>query len=118
MGINSQQLGYRLIYTERAFGLDWITTNYSIGSVDAVDAPGFEQATSTADVLPQDHLDIIGVGPDTFDEMEFYAAIIGYMAYIDRRTVIPVRRKPFSPVRDFFPPQPWNSGPVTRWLTP
>jgi hypothetical protein len=26
---------------------------------------------------------VVGVGPDTFDEPEFYAAIIDYIAYFD-----------------------------------
>ena len=28
-------------------------------------------------------IDVIGVGPDTFDEMEFYAAIFNYIATFD-----------------------------------
>jgi hypothetical protein len=39
--------------------------------------------TSTADIVVQDHLDVIGVGPDMFDEMEFYAAVFDYIAYYD-----------------------------------
>jgi hypothetical protein len=36
--------------------------------------------TSKSYVIPQDHLDIVGIGPDTFDEMEFYAALTDYIA--------------------------------------
>jgi hypothetical protein len=39
--------------------------------------------TSMASVIDQDHLDVVGVGPDTFDEMEFYAAIFEYIANYD-----------------------------------
>ena len=36
--------------------------------------------TSHAWKINQDHLDVIGVPPDTFDEMEFYAAITDFIA--------------------------------------
>jgi hypothetical protein len=39
--------------------------------------------TSKAAIVEQDHLDVIGVPPDMFDEMKFYAAIIDYIAYYD-----------------------------------
>jgi hypothetical protein len=39
--------------------------------------------TSTSSVINQDHLDVVGVPPDTFDEMEFYAAVIDYIGYYD-----------------------------------
>jgi hypothetical protein len=39
--------------------------------------------TSMSSVIGQDHMDVIGVGPDTFDEMEFYAAIFHYIASYD-----------------------------------
>jgi len=38
---------------------------------------------ASANVIDQDHIDVIGVGPDTFDEMEFYASIFDYIAYFD-----------------------------------
>ena len=49
----------------------------------ALNAPSSLQMTSAANVIDQDHADVIGVGPDTFDEMEFYAALIDYIAYYD-----------------------------------
>jgi hypothetical protein len=39
--------------------------------------------TSTSSVINQDHMDVVGVGPDTFDEPEFYAAIFNYIATYD-----------------------------------
>src|SRR5205814_2155676 len=78
VGINSQQMGYRLHYTENLFSLDTISTDTSLGYVSNLNAPAAAQMTSMADVIDQDHLDVVGVGPDTFDEMEFYAAIFNY----------------------------------------
>lgn len=83
VGINSQQMGYRLRYTENAFSLDSISTDTNLGFVSNLNAPTSAQMTSLADVIDQDHLDVIGVGPDTFDEMEFYAAIFNYIAAFD-----------------------------------
>jgi len=51
--------------------------------VGNLNAPTAAQMTSAADIINQDHLDVIGVGPDTFDEMEFYASIFDYIAYFD-----------------------------------
>lgn len=83
VGINSQQMGYRLRYTENLFALDSISTNTTLGYASNLNAPTSAQMTSTADVINQDHMDVIGVGPDTFDEMEFYAAIFNYIAAND-----------------------------------
>jgi len=83
VGINSQQMGFRLRYTENAFSLDTITTDTDLGFVSNLNAPTSTQMTSLADVINQDHLDVVGVGPDTFDEMEFYAAIFNYIATFD-----------------------------------
>lgn len=83
VGINSQQMGYRLHYTENSFSLDTVTTDTSLGFVGNLNAPTSAQMTSMADVIDQDHLDVVGVGPDTFDEMEFYAAIFNYIATFD-----------------------------------
>jgi triacylglycerol lipase len=83
VGINSQQMGYRLRYTENLFSLDSISTDTNLGYVSNLNAPSSSQMTSQADVINQDHLDVVGVGPDTFDEMEFYAAIFDYIAYYD-----------------------------------
>jgi triacylglycerol lipase len=83
VGINSQQMGYRLKYTEYAFGFDYIGTDSTLGNVTSLNAPTSAQMTSMSSVIIQDHLDVVGVGPDTFDEPEFYAAIIDYIAYFD-----------------------------------
>jgi pimeloyl-ACP methyl ester carboxylesterase len=83
VGINSQQMGYRLRYTETSFALDSVTTDTNLGYVSNLNAPTSAQMTSSADVINQDHIDVIGVGPDTFDEMEFYAAIFNYIAAND-----------------------------------
>jgi len=83
VGINSQQMGYRLRYTEYLLGFDYVGTDADRGYVGNLNAPTATQATSTANVISQDHLDVVGVGPDTFDEPEFYAAIIDYIAAYD-----------------------------------
>jgi pimeloyl-ACP methyl ester carboxylesterase len=83
VGINSQQMGYRLRYDESLLGFDYVGTDADRGYVSSLNAPGTTQATSTASVISQDHMDVVGVGPDTFDEPEFYAAIIDYIAAYD-----------------------------------
>ncbi len=83
VGINSQQMGYRLKYTENLLSFDSVTTDSNLGYVTNLNAPTSAQMTSGADVIIQDHLDVVGVGPDTFDEPEFYAAIIDYIATYD-----------------------------------
>ena len=83
VGVNSQQMGYRLRYSENLFSLDTVTTDTTLGYVSSLNAPTATQMTSMADVISQDHMDVIGVGPDTFDEMEFYAAIFNYIAALD-----------------------------------
>jgi len=82
VGVNSQQMGYRLRYTER-LGSDLIAQDSSLGYVSNINAPSSLQSTSMSSVINQDHLDVIGLGPDTFSEMEFYAAIIDYIAKVD-----------------------------------
>ncbi|MBN1206527.1 MAG: acetyltransferase [Myxococcaceae bacterium] len=81
VGINSQQMGYRLRYTEY-LGFDEITTDSTLGYA-SLNTPTSAQMTSMSSVIIQDHLDVVGVGPDTFDEPEFYAAIIDYIALYD-----------------------------------
>jgi pimeloyl-ACP methyl ester carboxylesterase len=83
VGINSQQMGYRLYYSESTFGFDSVGTDGNLGSVTNMNEPSSAQMTSLSSVIRQDHLDVVGVGPDTFDEPEFYAAIIDYIAYYD-----------------------------------
>ncbi len=84
VGLNSQQMGYRLYYTEYSYGFDYIGTDSNIPYMGNLNTPSASsQMTSTSSVISQDHMDVVGVGPDTFDEPEFYAAIIDYIAYYD-----------------------------------
>lgn len=83
VGLNSQHMGHRLKYNEYLFSQDTMSTESSTGYVSNLNAPNSTQMTSTAGLVNQDHLDVIGVGPDTFDENEFYAAAIGYIASYD-----------------------------------
>ncbi|MFY0582255.1 hypothetical protein ACN28S_55440 [Cystobacter fuscus] len=39
--------------------------------------------TSSSSIINQDHMDVVGVGPDTFDEPEFYAALFQYIGNFD-----------------------------------
>jgi triacylglycerol lipase len=83
VGINSAQMGHRLRYAESTFGFDSVSNDASVGYVGNLNAPSSLQMTSLSSVIRQDHLDVVGVGPDTFDEPEFYAAIIHYVATYD-----------------------------------
>lgn len=80
VGINSQQMGYRLEYWECYGCLDYVWTQTNTGYVGNLNAPNAQQMTSHDWKIKQDHLDVIGVPPDTFDEMEFYAAITDFIA--------------------------------------
>jgi triacylglycerol lipase len=80
VGLNSQQMGYRLQYSECWGCLDYVYEKTDHGSVTNLNAPTSQQMTSHKWKIVQDHLDVIGVPPDTFDEMEFYAAITDYIA--------------------------------------
>ena len=84
VGINSQQQGERLQYIQRSRRFDQIrsTADSATGVVEKINYPNEIQMTSLDYVLNQDHVDVIGVGPDTFDEMEFYAAITDYLAQL------------------------------------
>lgn len=83
VGVNSQQMGYRLHYDENLFGFDMTYTDWDRGYVSNLNAPNSTQMTSMSRVVIQDHMDVVGVGPDTFDENEFYASLIDYIAYYD-----------------------------------
>lgn len=83
VGINSQQMGHRLKWNECFLCQDYITNDTSVGYVSNINAPTSAQMISTSSVINQDHLDVVGVPPDTFDEMEFYAAIFDYIGYYD-----------------------------------
>nr|BDT34022.1 acetyltransferase [Myxococcus sp. MH1] len=80
VGINSQQMGPRLRYTENLLGLGAVTVDASLGPVTDLNAPGPAQMTSLSSVIDQDHLDVVGFGPDLFSERSFYAAIIQYIS--------------------------------------
>ncbi|MCP3062483.1 acetyltransferase [Myxococcus sp. K38C18041901] len=80
VGINSQQMGHRLRYTVSPFGLDTLARDVSIAPVSNINLPGEPQMTSLNSVLDQDHLDVVGFGPDLFNEAEFYAALIDYIS--------------------------------------
>lgn len=80
VGVNSQQQGNRLEYVECWGCLDYIYERTDLGRVTDLNRPNATQMTSMKYVVNQDHVDVIGVGPDTFDEMEFYAAITDYLA--------------------------------------
>ncbi|MBI3395891.1 MAG: acetyltransferase [Spirochaetia bacterium] len=80
VGINSAQMGYRLKYNECFLCDDYMTTDSTTGYVGDLNNPSSIQMTSKSSLLGQDHLDPTGVGPDTMDENEFYAAIIDYFA--------------------------------------
>ena len=60
--------------------LDNLYSVSSTGYVSNVNAPSSVQMTSHDGKISQDHLDVTGLGPDTFDEMEFYASISQYIA--------------------------------------
>ena len=84
VGINSQQMGYRLDYDDNyLLFFEEVWTDYDRGYVGDLNSPSSIQMTSHSNVINQDHLDVIGVGPDTFDEMDFYAALIDYIDYWD-----------------------------------
>ena len=80
VGINSQQMGYRMEYWECYGCLDYVWAQSDTGYVADLNAPTATQMSSHNWKINQDHVDIIGVPPDTFDEMEFYAAITDYIA--------------------------------------
>lgn len=80
VGLNSQQMGYRLEYTTPSFELDHVYCKTDLGNCTNLNAPTSAQMTSHSYKINQDHLDVIGVPPDTFDEMEFYAALTEYIA--------------------------------------
>jgi triacylglycerol lipase len=83
VGINSQQMGYRLKYTNWAFTFDSVEDDKSVAYASSLNAPTSAQMTSSSSIINQDHVDVVGVGPDTFDEPEFYAAIFQYIGTWD-----------------------------------
>lgn len=83
VGINSQQMGHRLKYDECFLCQGYMTTLSAPGYVSNLNAPSSVQMTSAEGVIDQDHLDVVGIPPDTFDEKEFYAAAISYIGSYD-----------------------------------
>lgn len=83
VGINSQQMGYRLFYESHTFIMNETHTDFDRGYVGDINYPNSAQMTSQASLIDQDHIDVIGVGPDTFDEMQFYASLIDYIDAYD-----------------------------------
>lgn len=80
VGVNSAQMGLRLDHVGCWPCLDYVYERTATGDCTNLNAPTSTMMTSKSYVIPQDHIDIIGVGPDTFDEMEFYAALTDYIA--------------------------------------
>lgn len=81
--MNSQQMGYRLKVNSCFLCMDTLNQVSSTGYVSNLNAPSSIQMTSREGIVAQDHLDVVGLPPDTFDEMEFYAGMINYIAYYD-----------------------------------
>jgi triacylglycerol lipase len=79
VGINSAQMGLRLEHVGCWPCLDYVYERTATGNCSSLNAPTSTMMTSHSYVIPQDHLDIIGIPPDTFDEMEYYAAITDYI---------------------------------------
>lgn len=89
VGINSQQMGVRLAYNEDDFKCAWygcwnpldtFSEVSTTGVVTDLNNPSSIQMTSHAGQVYQDHLDVVSLGPDTFDENEFYAGLMNYIA--------------------------------------
>lgn len=89
VGINSQQMGYRLKYNKHWLFGTYFTKDTTTGYVADINRPSQVQATSYSSVIDEDHLDVLGLGvipymvPDSFDEEGFYADLIDYIADID-----------------------------------
>ena len=92
--VNSQQMGVRLQYnpndwrcTASLWGacfawtdpLDSFSEIGGLGYTGNLNAPSAAQMTSRSGIIVQDHLDVISLGPDMFDENEFYAGLIDFM---------------------------------------
>ncbi len=86
VGVNSQQMGYRLAYKSSFWKGSYFTEDTTTGYVSDLNNPTEIQATSYSSVLPYDHLDVCGLGiipyivADDFDEMQFYADLIDFIA--------------------------------------
>ncbi len=86
VGINSQQMGYRLAYTKNFWTGSYFTEDPTTGYLGNLNRPSLVQATSYSSVIPYDHVDVCGLGiipyaiGDDFDEMRFYADLIDFIA--------------------------------------
>lgn len=89
VGINSQQMGVRLAYVEEDWRCRWsgcrdpldgFVEVAATGVVSDLNDPEPVVMTSHEGRLSQDHLDLLSLGPDTFDEDEFYAALMDFIA--------------------------------------
>lgn len=89
VGTNSQQMGVRLAYRENDWTCKWygcwnpldtFAEVTSTGYVSDINNPSSIQMTSHDGQVYQDHLDVVSLGPDTFDEKEFYAGLMNYIA--------------------------------------
>jgi hypothetical protein len=80
VGLSSQQMGYRLEWVSCFGCLDYVYVRTATGTCTSLNAPTSTMMTSHSYKINQDHMDVIGIGPDTFDEMEFYAALTEYIA--------------------------------------
>lgn len=89
VGTNSQQMGVRLAYNANDWTCKWygcwdpLDTFSEVGStgyVSDINNPSSVQMTSHDGQVYQDHLDVVSLGPDTFDEEEFYAGLMNYIA--------------------------------------
>lgn len=81
VGINSQQMGYRLNYETFPLQRGNVTNDPDLGYVDDINYPDPQQMTSLQSVLNQDHFDTAGYGPDELDEFDFYAALFEYISH-------------------------------------
>lgn len=94
VGINSQQMGYRLKYNASDWAcsmsvlgicmssydpLDSFSEVGSTGYVADLNAPSSLQMTSHDGKVSQDHLDVMSIGPDSLDEEEFYAGLFQHV---------------------------------------
>lgn len=82
VGINSQQMGLRLEYVDDFWDdLEHVYERTDTGNCTNLNSPNSSiMMTSHKYKIAQDHLDVIGIPPDTFDEMDFYASLTDYIA--------------------------------------
>jgi hypothetical protein len=81
VGLNSAQMGYRLEYVDDFWDdLEHVYERTGTGFCGSLNAPTSTMMTSHSYKINQDHVDVIGIPPDTFDEMDFYASLTDYIA--------------------------------------